>query len=84
MEKSSDSFPEAAPLGHKKTHFRLEVGLDVRLWISLGVKLHHFLEDSRNRVDLDLVHCASSMSSPAVEYPHTTYAIQLTGGLITV
>ena len=27
----SDSFPEAAPSGHKKTHFRVEVGLDVRL-----------------------------------------------------
>lgn len=49
--KSSDSFPEAAPSGHKKTHFRVEVGLDVRLRISLGVRLHHFLEDSRNRVD---------------------------------
>ncbi len=49
--KSSDSFPEAAPSGHKKTHFRAEVGLDGRLQISLGVKSHHFLEDSRNRVD---------------------------------
>ena len=36
---------------HKKTHFRVEVGLDVRLQISLGVRLHHFLGDSRNRVD---------------------------------
>ena len=45
------SFPEAAPSGHKKTHFRVEVGLDVTLQISLGVKLNHFLEDSRNRVD---------------------------------
>jgi hypothetical protein len=51
MEKSSDSFPEAAPSGQKKAHFRAEVGLDVRLQISLGVRLHHFLEDSRNRVD---------------------------------
>ena len=49
--KSSDSFPEAAPSGHKKTHFRVEVGLDVRLQISPDVRLHHFLEDSRNRVD---------------------------------
>ena len=45
------SLPEAAPSGHKKTHFRVEVGLDVRLRLSLGVRLHHFLEDSRNRVD---------------------------------
>jgi hypothetical protein len=43
--------PEAAPSGHKKTHFRVEVGLDVRLRFSLGVRLHHFLGDSRNRVD---------------------------------
>ena len=25
--RDSDSFPEAAPSGHKKTHFRAEVGL---------------------------------------------------------
>jgi hypothetical protein len=49
--KSSDSFPEAGPSGHKKSHFRAEVGLDVRLQISLGVRLHHFLGTSRNRVD---------------------------------
>jgi hypothetical protein len=29
MEKSSHSFPEAAPSGQKKTHFRAEVGLAV-------------------------------------------------------
>jgi hypothetical protein len=45
------SLPEAAPSGHKKTHFRVEVGLDVRLRFSLGVRLHHFLGSSRNRVD---------------------------------
>jgi hypothetical protein len=65
--KSSDSFPEAAPSGRKKTHFRAEVGLDVRLEFSLGVRFHHFLGDSRNRVDSDLVHYASPMSSPADE-----------------
>jgi hypothetical protein len=49
--KSSDSFPEAAPSGHKKTHFRAEVGLDVRLQFSLGVRLLHSLGTSRIRVD---------------------------------
>ena len=36
--------------GHKKTHFRVEVG-GVRLRKFVSVRLHHFHWDSRNRVE---------------------------------
>ena len=65
-KKSSHSFPEAAHQGTKKP-------TSGRKWASREalfqprVRLNHFLGDSRNRADKDLVHYAFSLSSVADE-----------------
>ena len=56
-EKNLALEPEVAAPGHKKTHFRVEVG-GVKLREFVSVRLHHFHKDPRNWVEYRPVHYA--------------------------